>query len=156
MKAQPIRPFRVLTMIKASMDRVLRERPWWTASSRVGFMGFTPKCDRQGGTKAGTGREEAVGGERRWARGARLKLEVEVEVPSGGTGRAGYGETWKACDTGETGETGRRFSDPRHPRHPRLKTRSDSEGPSAVGPHNIVRGEPYFAEPTKGTRPRLL
>ena len=61
MKAQLIRPFRVLTMIKASMDKVLRERPWWTASRRVGFMGFTPKCDRQGGTKAGTGREEARG-----------------------------------------------------------------------------------------------
>ena len=61
MKAQLIRPFRVLTMIKASMERVLRERPWWTASSRLGFMGFTPKCGRQGGTKAGTGREGARG-----------------------------------------------------------------------------------------------
>ena len=70
-----------------------------------------------------------------------MKLEVEVEVPSGGTGRARYGETSKTCETGEAGETGRRFSDPRHPRHPRLKTRSETGGPSAVGPHNIVRGE---------------
>lgn len=61
MKAQLIRPFRVLTMIKAPMDRVLRERPGWTASSRVGFTGFTPKFGGQGGTKAGTGREEVRG-----------------------------------------------------------------------------------------------
>ena len=66
MKAQLIRPFRVLTMITASRDKVLRERPFCAASSRVGFMGFYAEVWQTGWDKGG---DRAEGGERLEARG---------------------------------------------------------------------------------------
>ena len=60
MKAQTIRPFRVLTMITASRDKVLRERPWWTALIRVGFTGFYAEVWQTGWDKGG---DRAEGGE---------------------------------------------------------------------------------------------